>query len=514
MNRSVAVVVLLVAAAPLFADDPLAKKLEAVMDGPEFKRSHWGVLVADAKTGEAIYERSADKLFVLASCSKLFSTAAVLAEFGPDFKFDTPVYARGDVQKGVLRGDLILRAQGDPSFGGRNTKDAGKLAYTDVDHSYANGGPAALAEGTDPLTAFNELAEGVKAAGISEVAGEVLIDDRLFARTRTSGSGPEVLSAMTVNDNVIDLVITPGAKAGESAKVTHRPQTAMLNIDIEVGTGEPRSAAGLMLTQVGPGQFTVRGSVPAGGKLVVRALPIDEPAGFARGLFIEALRRAGVKVAAAVARAGTVALPAVAEYQQMQPTAVFTSAPMGELLKVTLKTSNNLYATALPCLLAAKHGKTTQEDGLKIQRKQLKSLGVESDAVSLVSGAGGNGNDLASPRATVQLLQGLRKRDDWQAFRNWLPVMGEDGTLSKAVDKDSPAYGKVFAKTGTFVWVDTLNSRPLLKSKTLAGAMTTADGRELLFAFFVSDTPLEPNATPEKVGKTLARLCEIVVGDK
>ena len=193
MNRTVAVVALLFATVPVFAADPLAKKLEAVMDGPEFKRSHWGVLVIDAKTGEAVYERNADKLFVLASCSKLFSTAAVLAEFGTGFRFETPVFVRGPVQKGVLRGDLILRASGDPSFGSRNTKDEGKLAFTDVDHSYANGGPAALPADTDPLTAFTELAEQVKAAGITEVAGEVLVDDHLFARTRTSGSGPIVV---------------------------------------------------------------------------------------------------------------------------------------------------------------------------------------------------------------------------------------------------------------------------------------------------------------------------------
>ena len=79
MIRIVAVVALLFATLPVLAADPLAKKLEAVMDGPEYKRSHWGVLVIDAKTGEAVYERNADKLFVLASCSKLFSTSAVLA---------------------------------------------------------------------------------------------------------------------------------------------------------------------------------------------------------------------------------------------------------------------------------------------------------------------------------------------------------------------------------------------------------------------------------------------------
>lgn len=513
MNRLPFALLLLVLVAPsAVADEPLAKKLEAVMDGPEFKRSHWGVLIVDAKTGDAVYERSAEKLFVLASVSKLFSAAAALAEFGPEFKFETPVYARGEVQKGVLQGDLILRASGDPSFGGRNTKD-GKLAFTDVDHSYANASPATLTD-TDPLAAFAALAAQVKEAGITQVAGEVLIDDRLFARTRSTGSGPEVLSPMAVNDNVIDLTITPGAKAGEPAKVTHRPQSATLTIDAEVTTTEALTPSGIMLNQVGPGQFTVRGSLPLNAKPLVRALPIDEPTGFARSVFIEELRKAGVKVAAAVARPGNSPLPAVADYPQMKPVATYTSAPIGELLKVTLKTSNNLYGTALPCLMAAKNGKLTQEDGLKIQRKHLKAFGVELDAVSLISGAGGNGNDLGTPRATVQLLQGLRKRDDWEAVRGWLPELGVDGTLSKVVDKDSPAAGKVFAKTGTYAWIDTFNSRPLLKSKALAGAMTTKSGRELLFAMFVNDTPMEPGATADRVGKVLGQLCEIVYDDK
>ena len=343
------------------------------------------MLVVDAQTGEAVYERNADKLFPLASCSKLFSAAAALGEFGTDFKFVTPVFARGAVQNGVLRGDLILRASGDPSFGSRNSKEPGKLAFTDVDHSYANGSAATLTADTDPLAAFTDLAEQVKAAGVTQVAGEVLIDDGLFARTRSSGSGPEAVTAMVVNDNVIDVTVTPGAKAGEPAKVTYRPQSALLTIDAEVGTSETGPAA-VILSQLGPGQFTVRGSVPAGGKAVVRALPVDDPAGFARGLFIEALRKAGVKVAAAIARPGNVPLPTAVEYALLPTVAAFTSAPMSELLKVTLKTSNNLYGTALPCLLAAKHGKTTQEEGLKFQRRQLKGYGVELDAVSLVSG--------------------------------------------------------------------------------------------------------------------------------
>ena len=55
---------------------------------------------------------------------------------------------------------------------------------------------------------------------------------------------------------------------------------------------------------VGPNQFAVRGRVPAGGKPQVRIYPVEEPALFARTLFIEALRRDGVKATAAVLRPG------------------------------------------------------------------------------------------------------------------------------------------------------------------------------------------------------------------
>ncbi|MCU0704618.1 MAG: D-alanyl-D-alanine carboxypeptidase/D-alanyl-D-alanine-endopeptidase [Fimbriiglobus sp.] len=514
MNRPPVALLLLLLAPAAPAAEPLAKKLEAVMDAAEFKRSHWGVLFADAKTGEVIYERDADKLFTLASVSKVFSTAAALGEFGTSFRFETPVFARGLVTpKGVLLGDLILRASGDPTFGSRNTNDEDRLAFADVDHSYANGGNAALTD-TDPLYAFDVLAAQIKKAGISEVTGEVLVDDRLFARTRSTGTGPEFLTPMVVNDNVIDVVVTPAGRAGERARVTHRPESSVITIDAEVSTAEPGTPPVVMLNQTGSGQYTVRGSVPAKGRPIVRGLPVDDPTALGRSLFVEALRRAGVKVAAAVARAGNAPLPAPPEYLLLPPVAVFHSAPIAELFKVTLKTSNNLYGTALPCLMAAKYGKTTQEEGLRVQQRQLKGSGLDLESVSLTSGTGGNGADLATPRATVQLLQVLRRRDDWETVRGWFPTLGVDGTLAKTVDRESPAAGKVFAKTGTYVWADTLNGRPLLKSKSLAGMVVTESGRELLFAVFVNDVPLGPNLSIDKVGRVLARLCEIVHADR
>ena len=189
--------------------------------------------------------------------------------------------------------------------------------------------------------------------------------------------------------------------------------------------------------------------------------------------------------------------------------AVFTSLPLSEAIKVTLKVSHNLYASTLPLLIAAKEGKRTLAEGMRIQRKLLTGLGVDVATISFGGGAGGSRADMVTPRAAVALLRGLSKRPAYEALKAGLPVLGVDGTLA-SYGKLGPAKGKVLAKTGTLGWHDLLNDRALLRSKALAGIMTTAKGRALTFAFFVNDVPLPRGTGSGCAGRTLARLCEIV----
>src|SRR5262249_45441687 len=112
---------------------------------------------------------------------------------------------------------------------------------------------------------------------------------------------------------------------------------------------------------------------------------------------------------------------------------------------------------------------------------------------------------------TVQLLQALAGRSDFPVFLAGLPVLGVDGTLVDAVGADSPAKGKVRAKTGTLLWHDVMNDRSLLTSKALAGTLTTAKGRELMFAMFVNGVPLPKGVSATREGKALGKLCEIIV---
>jgi D-alanyl-D-alanine carboxypeptidase/D-alanyl-D-alanine-endopeptidase (penicillin-binding protein 4) len=495
--------------APLAAGE-LEQRIEALVGASEYKGGRWGILVVDAHTTQPIYERNADMLFAPASVTKLYSCAAALIALGSDYCFETPVYRRGEVIDGQLNGDLILVGQGDFTLGGR-TDAAGKMAFKNFDHTYANFlSTKSEVTATNPLAGLQELARQVKAAGIHKVDGEVLVDDRLFNRERGSGSGPDVISPIMVNDNVLDFVITPAVAVDELAAVEVRPRTEMFQVETQVRTVAAGGRPQIRVEEAGSHRLRLTGSIPVTSRPVVRIHPVPDPASFARGLFIEALRREGVAVSASPLRSPRATLPEPAKVCRLPRVAQFRSPPLAEALKVILKVSHNLYAGTLPLLLAVKNGKRSLGDGMQRQGRILDDLGVSVQAISLESGAGGGNGDRVTPRVTVQLLLALSRRPDFPVFRAALPVLGVDGTLVDVVDRRSPARGQVQAKTGTYVDSDLLNDRLYLRSKALAGVMTTRNGRPLVFAAFVNDVPLPKGIEPAREGKALGRLCEIL----
>jgi D-alanyl-D-alanine carboxypeptidase/D-alanyl-D-alanine-endopeptidase (penicillin-binding protein 4) len=495
--------------APVWGEESLANRLEAVMHRPEYRQAHWGILIVDADTGKTVYAHNADQLFVPASVTKLYSCSTALATFGAEYRFETPVYRRGLVESGWLHGDLILVAQGDLTLGGR-TLPNGHLAFRDTDHIYANGSNSAELTHTDPLAGLKALARQVADAGIRRVDGDVLIDDRLFDHNRGSGSGPDILTPIVVNDNVVDVLITPAAEAGRLAEVTMRPVTSFIQMDAEVMTVAAGKKTEIEVRSVAPHRFSVRGQIPVGHKPVVHVYAVDDPAGFARALFIDCLRREGLTVAASPLQPPQHELPERDSYERLTRVAVYTSVPFAETVKVTLKVSHNLYASIFPLLVAVKNGKRTLRDGLRIEREFLRGIGVDVGTISFAGGAGGANADSVTPRATIQLLQGLARRPDYKILEAGLPVLGVDGTLASVVPTDSPARGKVRAKTGTYTWYDMMNDRSLLRAKTLAGTMITAGGRPLLFVIFLNNVPLPRGVSSTRAGKTLGQMCEII----
>src|SRR5215471_3041748 len=99
----------------------LAEQINTILSQPPFDRAHWGVEVVDLDSGKTIYAQNPGQLFLPASNTKLFTTAAALAIAGPGYRFRTTVETEGKMDEhGRLAGDLVIVGRGDPNISGRD----------------------------------------------------------------------------------------------------------------------------------------------------------------------------------------------------------------------------------------------------------------------------------------------------------------------------------------------------------------------------------------------------------
>src|SRR5712692_2770856 len=190
------------------ASTSLPSTITSVMQQSRYARSTWNLLVADLTTGETLYELEPDQMALTGSVRKLFSVGLALRQLGADHRFTTPVYRRGTVDaQGVLPGDLVLVAAGDLTLGCRLNAD-GTIAFTDFDHNDANNLGTAILTPQDPLYGLDYLAQQVRASGIRTVAGDVVIDDRLFDSFRVPNQNL-LITPIMVNENMVDVSVAP-----------------------------------------------------------------------------------------------------------------------------------------------------------------------------------------------------------------------------------------------------------------------------------------------------------------
>ena len=130
-------------------------------------------------------------------------------------------------REGTLHGDVILVASGDLSLGGR-TGPGGTHLFEDTDHTYAAGNNTASVVPCDPLAGLDELSKQIVGAGVKKIDGDVLIDDRFFEPATSTGSGPKHVTAIMINDNLVDVVVTPGSRPGEPSMVKIVPRTSFV----------------------------------------------------------------------------------------------------------------------------------------------------------------------------------------------------------------------------------------------------------------------------------------------
>jgi D-alanyl-D-alanine carboxypeptidase/D-alanyl-D-alanine-endopeptidase (penicillin-binding protein 4) len=432
-------------------DRPAASGLQGaidrIVDRPAFAGGFWGIEVRSLKSGKVLYARNAEKNMKPASTLKLVTTAAALDAFGPDLRMRTTLEtaARRDAMGRIL-GDVYLVGRGDPELG---------------------------------TAAFQEMAEALKASGIRRVEGRLVGHEGLFSGDRRGSDwtwgdlvwsyGAEV-SALSFNDNIATLTVSPGERAGDPVMVEQSPETAYYRVASTAVTSPAGTASDLVLERdFGTSVIRLGGTFPVGDEPEELGVALEDPARYAATVFAEALEARGIRVAGGVSTSSA-PIPMGARVL-----AAHDSAPLAEILKGINKPSQNLHTEILLRLLGARvKGVGTVDAGHAAVLEFLRRVGVSPQAWSLQDGSGLSRSDLVSPHEMVSLLAAMDRHRYAAAFKDSLPIAGVDGTLEHRM-RGTRAQGRVVAKTGTIRHVNALD-----------GYVATRAGERLAFAIVVN----------------------------
>jgi N-acyl-D-amino-acid deacylase len=493
--------------------ETLEQRIIKVMDRPEFAHSRFGLEFITADTGEVVYKLNESQLFVPGSTTKLLSEGTMLEILGADYRFHTKIYRTGPIAKdGTLHGDLVLVASGDLDLSNR-IQPQDTLTFEDEDHSY--GGPDSRGLPGDPLLVIRDFAKQIGAKGIKRVKGRVLVDASLFPEGYKELGTGVVVSPIMVNDNVIDVIVSPGATENSPVQLKISPKTAYVTFVNEATTGKAGSKPSVdysddKLNPDGSRTVTLTGSFPADGKPVMASFAVPEPSRFAATVLTEALKDQGISARLAAPAEQQPDFKALAKnYTAENMVAEHISPPLKEEVKITLKVSQNVHASAMPYLLGslvAHKDADIDQAGFDIEHEFLRKAGLDLSGGAQSDGAGGNA--YFSPDFMVHYLTYMSRQKDYDNFYRGLPILGKDGTLVK-IQVNSPAAGHVHAKTGTYALYDALNKRLMVTGKGLAGYMDTASGEHLILALYVNmvSVPLDdPDATQKIAGQALGEI--------
>jgi D-alanyl-D-alanine carboxypeptidase/D-alanyl-D-alanine-endopeptidase (penicillin-binding protein 4) len=475
--------------------ESLRARIAAHISQARFAPAAWGLKIVSLDTDKTIFEHNPQKYFNPASNAKLYSAALALAKLGTDFRIRTSLYssARPDTS-GTLKADLIVYGRGDPTMTAR-----------------LNGG--------EYLKGFDPLIAKLVSAGVRRVEGDLVGDESYFAGP-PFGSGWEwddlqayygaEVSALTIDDNAVDLFVKPAERVGMPCRITVGPPTSFVTLINRTQTAPKGTETRIVVYRpVGENLIYVSGRLAISSNSgYYGSVAVHNPAGLFVSLLKDALASHGIVVTGRTRVLDW-------KYREVTPLDLgklielgsVESMPLGDIVRETLKPSQNLYAQLLllqvgnrgrqggtvintsdpdPASLATAAAKmespavpndsrTDEETGVELMQEFLSKIGVRKGDVLLEEGSGLSRRDVITPDATVSLLSYMNRSPWAELYRNALPIAGVDGTLQNRM-KGTPAAGNVHAKTGTLRYV-----------YSLSGYVTTAAGERLAFSIMLNN---------------------------
>ncbi len=450
---------------PVQTLEELQAKIRQRLFDPLVRRGRVGVKVASLNSGKVIFDQDSEKYFMPASNQKNFTVATAIEKLGPDFKFVTSVYANSlPDQAGTVKGDLRIYGRGDVS----------------ISTAFFGTSP------NDPDTYFkgiDRLVDRIVTSGVKRIEGSIVGDESYFKGFHIPGSwewddlqfyyGAEV-SALPINDNAVDIAVTPGPSGGACNFSVSPPNSIFQISNLCTTSGSQRRLS--VVKRIDRNVIEITGTMPSNDDGYRTSIAITKPAELFVALLKRRLEHRGITVTGTsrVLPPNIPADPAQIEIAKLE------SVPLSTIAAKTMKPSQNMFTETLLWTLGeqSRNGNTAGDSstlGINAVKAFLKEIGVPDDGIIPYDGSGLSRHNLITPSAVVTLYSYMAKSKNAQIWRDSLTIAGVDGTLANRM-KGTVAEANFRGKTGT---IDQVSA--------LSGYVTTAAGEQLVVSILVNN---------------------------
>lgn len=352
-----------------------------------------------------------------ASTVKLLTTATALQKLGSNFRFETIFGYSGGLASESLRGNLILKGGGDPSF--LSSKD------------YAE---------------FQLWIQKLKKHNIRTVEGDLIVDATIFEEQALAdtwfwedvgnwyGGGT---TGFNILNNIYTIHFAPTQAVGQLTTI----ESIIPNLADLVFVNRVRSAGGDSGDQAYIYGSTyskirsIRGTIPLSKGVFKIKGALPNPPLYAGRLFKKLLAQNGIQVEGEVK---------VESFKQdLKVLDTIFSAPLSELIKRINQKSDNLYAESVFKILGARS--STEATG--VLGNFLNELSSDAQ-FKIADGCGLSPRTSISTQTMVSLLDALKTKPYFGTFYKSLAVSGKIGTL-KNTFTNPQLSGKIHAKSGS-----------------------------------------------------------------
>jgi len=431
----------------------LHDRLNLLLGDDFFQRATIGVAVYDLTDQKMLYAHNEKRLCRPASNMKLLTAATALSVLTPDYSFKTGVYYTGIVdESGRLSGDIYLVGGFDP-----------ELKSADLD----------------------TLILLMKKSGINSIEGNLYLDvsmaDSVFWGKAWSWDDDmeafqPYLSPIPLNKGIARLKVIP-ASPERAPVIKTEPESSFIQVVNRATTvwksdKPPQPTLRFSRDFVdGYNRITVSGIIPASATNAYETtISLKNPRGYVLTLFAEKISEqfpgSNIRVA------GTMRVPADAQKFG------YATHSMAEALMRLNKHSDNLNAEMFLYALGYQQDTVLPSStgkGIAVVQQFMEQVGHHPKTYSMVDGSGLSNQNYLTPELLVAVLKHMYQSPHFDLFRQSLPIAGEDGTLANRM-KNSAAYRKVTAKTGSLTGVS-----------TLSGYVTAPNGHLLAFSIMVQN---------------------------